>query len=703
MIFADGTSALRRDACGAAAVAACGGAWLLWPGNPYAAAGLGLGALALSLFTPAWALVLLALTAPFELAAELPGWGTVHTSEVLLAAITAGAVWNLLHRPAWRRPVAPAWKWLWPFALAVVLSAAWAHAPAAGKGALRWFEFILVFLFGVQLLRRGGEAQRVVWGLVLAACLCAAQGIGEAWAGPQVHPGLSTINLNGGEVVRAAAGYGPNTLAIFLALLLPFAAAAALFHPRSWGRLAGILASGIMLCGLLMTFSLTGISAVLAAALVLSAVLSRRFPRQALAAVLVFLIAAAAVIFLKPAFQSYPFWVSKLASFGDRVDYARVAWRLFTLSPWLGAGPGLYRFLAPNLGAGINPIGLVTHPHSLYLSVLAELGLAGAVTLLWALAAAAADLIRRARRLRGAWDAAAAWALTAGLAGFAFANLTEHALIHDRGVHAALAAAAALVLVRRPARTSRPERARCFDDAWREDAASARTPWPALLAERRNARAALYGLLARALEGVPNAKVLELGCGPALDSLHLAGEGQREVHALDGSRRALELAASASAELGRSLHLHRGDVRRTGLPDADFDLVFSQGLLEHFPRPGPVWEEMFRLLKSGGWAVVDVPQALHPYTLVKFRRRLQGRWPWGWETQYTRGALAAAGREYGFKPVAAAGYGYWSGKGDFTRCFRRFGLACCPRAWRRWEGATGSWWMMNLAWLFHKP
>lgn len=43
------------------------------------------------------------------------------------------------------------------------------------------------------------------------------------------------------------------------------------------------------------------------------------------------------------------------------------------------------------------------------------------------------------------------------------------------------------------------------------------------------------------------------------------------------------------------------------LPDAEFDTILLSSVLEHIPEPMNVWNEMSRLLKPGGKAVINVP------------------------------------------------------------------------------------------------
>lgn len=140
--------------------------------------------------------------------------------------------------------------------------------------------------------------------------------------------------------------------------------------------------------------------------------------------------------------------------------------------------------------------------------------------------------------------------------------------------------------------------------------------------------------IVRNLEGFADfagARVLEVGAGTGRDSAEIAREGG-VVYALDYSEEALRL-MSDTADAG--VIIVCGDARVLPFADETFDIVFHQGLLEHFRDPAALLAEHARVLKRGGILLVDVPQRYHYYTLLKHIMMLFRIWFAGWETEFT--------------------------------------------------------------------
>jgi ubiquinone/menaquinone biosynthesis C-methylase UbiE len=104
------------------------------------------------------------------------------------------------------------------------------------------------------------------------------------------------------------------------------------------------------------------------------------------------------------------------------------------------------------------------------------------------------------------------------------------------------------------------------------------------------------------------ARVLELGCGPS-GSIELLAQRvgpTGSVTAIDIDQTHVALARQLVRERClTNVEVRHGDARRTGLPSASFDLVHARLLLVNIPGPEPVVAEMTRLVRPGGWVLVD--------------------------------------------------------------------------------------------------
>lgn len=166
--------------------------------------------------------------------------------------------------------------------------------------------------------------------------------------------------------------------------------------------------------------------------------------------------------------------------------------------------------------------------------------------------------------------------------------------------------------------------------------------------------------LARYLQATDSApaRVLEVGAGRATASRLLASQFQGIFCALDIVPEAIAVARRVLGN-GRQpgLQLVVADVQRAPFPTECFDLVFSQGLIEHFEDPTPMLAAHLALVKPGGWLVLNVPQKYNLFTPYKHWRMRRGRWPPGWETEYSAGQLADLGRRSGLEVCDLDGHG----------------------------------------------
>lgn len=177
------------------------------------------------------------------------------------------------------------------------------------------------------------------------------------------------------------------------------------------------------------------------------------------------------------------------------------------------------------------------------------------------------------------------------------------------------------------------------------------------MAIHTESRRPLLKLLEKYLPCDSGSRFLEVGCGTALDScLLLERRPAAEAMAIDLSLQATVLAARNAGSLRRPLRAAVADLHKLPFPSASFDLVFSQGVLEHFEDAWPALREQVRVLRPQGVLVVDVPQKFNVYTLRKKQAIKENRWPWGWEKEYSVGEMRQWAGQLGMEVLDAVGH-----------------------------------------------
>lgn len=111
---------------------------------------------------------------------------------------------------------------------------------------------------------------------------------------------------------------------------------------------------------------------------------------------------------------------------------------------------------------------------------------------------------------------------------------------------------------------------------------------------------------ARLTAGLPDgARILEVAPGPGYLAIEMARLGHFRVTGLDISRTFVEIATEKSAEAGVTADFRRGDVATMPFESGIFDLVVCQAAFKNFTQPGNALAEIYRVLRTGGTAVID--------------------------------------------------------------------------------------------------
>jgi SAM-dependent methyltransferase len=161
------------------------------------------------------------------------------------------------------------------------------------------------------------------------------------------------------------------------------------------------------------------------------------------------------------------------------------------------------------------------------------------------------------------------------------------------------------------------------------------------------------------LGGVEGRSILEVGCGRGATLLEFARRGANVV-GLDYSEEALVVCRAHEARggiAGRATFVN-GDATKLPFRAESFDFVFSVGLLEHFQDPRTILAEQQRVLRTGGYLLVQVPQKYSLYTGLKKMLIRLGKWPYGgWETEFSDREISGLVSEAGLEPKYIYGYG----------------------------------------------
>lgn len=120
--------------------------------------------------------------------------------------------------------------------------------------------------------------------------------------------------------------------------------------------------------------------------------------------------------------------------------------------------------------------------------------------------------------------------------------------------------------------------------------------------------------------------VLEAGCGIGTDGLQFARAGARYT-GLDFSPAAVELARGRFEDEAQAGEFVVGSVTDLPFPDRSFDLVYSHGVIHHVPDMQRSVDELRRVLRPGGTAIVMVyhrGSLNYCFNIMMLRRALIG-------------------------------------------------------------------------------
>lgn len=112
-------------------------------------------------------------------------------------------------------------------------------------------------------------------------------------------------------------------------------------------------------------------------------------------------------------------------------------------------------------------------------------------------------------------------------------------------------------------------------------------------------------LARRVADEVPvGAHVLEVAPGPGYFSVELARLGRQQVTGLDISKTFVEIASKNAAQAGVPAVFQVGNASAMPFPSQSFDFILCRAAFKNFTEPVRAIEEMYRVLKPGGRALI---------------------------------------------------------------------------------------------------
>ena len=152
-------------------------------------------------------------------------------------------------------------------------------------------------------------------------------------------------------------------------------------------------------------------------------------------------------------------------------------------------------------------------------------------------------------------------------------------------------------------------------------------------------------------------KILEAGSGTGRYCIALAIKYKNSIIiGMDISRNALKLTRKGMQSRGiENIHLVQADVFHIPFRNNAFDVVFNDGVIEHFINYVEIIGEMFRITKKYGKVIIAVPNWFcFPHTIYK--KIIGKRYIYGYEKSFKHSELIQAFQKYRLKELELSGF-----------------------------------------------
>lgn len=146
----------------------------------------------------------------------------------------------------------------------------------------------------------------------------------------------------------------------------------------------------------------------------------------------------------------------------------------------------------------------------------------------------------------------------------------------------------------------------------------------------------------------------ELGCGTSAFLKDVAPK-VKSVIGVDISDEALALSRKACQNI-KNANFVKDDCTKLKIASNSFDLVWSQGLIEHFNNPEILVKQHIKICKKGGCVMISVPYKysyIYPWYIITRPKIFRRLWPWTDQDFYTpkkwKQVMSKAGKDIDYK------------------------------------------------------
>lgn len=352
------------------------------------------------------------------------------TTVTLLAALAATfSLLICLGRGELKLRYLPINKWIYAYALVyLICTLTSVNVSSNLKGGALSLVFILFPIVLINAVRDRKSADALTNILVISGFLVAAYGISQLLRGATSTTKWIDESFNEDISLRVFSTLdNPNVLSEYLLLVIPLGAAVTLTGKNVNARIAAGAATLVMIAAMVFTYSRGGWLGLILSVIVFLVIMDVRFiPIGLLAAVVLFFFLPETIL-------------SRFASIGNLSDTSTN----YRVSIWIGTVAMLKDYWLTGVGTGIEafrniyPVysqhsALAQHSHSLYLQILAEMGVSGGFVFLGVICC---TVRRCASRIRSGCDRALKIRLAAilsGLAGFMLQSATDYSFYNYR-------------------------------------------------------------------------------------------------------------------------------------------------------------------------------------------------------------------------------------------------------------------------------